>query len=447
MKNIFNKTKENIWNSCLDFLKTFISEEDFRNWIEPIKPVLLDEKNKTLYIEVPSELFYEHIELHFAEYIFNFLDDTLGTGADIKYQIKSYSHKKEKVSNDSKVKKINSNLNENYTFNNYIIGDFNRVAGSAGLKISESPGKTAFNPLIIYGATGMGKTHIANAIGNRTEQMNPNKNVLYVSSETFITQYSLSVAEKRRGEFINFYQNIDVLIIDDIQFFSGKEGTQSVFFSIFNHLHLSGKQIIMTSDRLPDEIKDVEDRLISRFKWGLCAEISSPDIEDRTDILKSKLSNDSIHISDEIFNFIVSELNTNIRSIEGSVTSLLAHSSFLKTEITLDLAKKVLKQYIKDHSSKKISIDLIKKIVCDYYTITFDKLNSPTRERKIVLARQICMFLSKKYTQLSLEAIGRNIGKKDYSTVVYACKTIENLIQTDKIFNRELTSIESKLFN
>ena len=311
------------------------------------------------------------------------------------------------------------------------------------MAVSNKPGGTSFNPLLIFGGVGLGKTHLAHAIGVNVKEKFPEKTVLYISAEKFTQQYIDSVKKNNRNDFIHFYQIIDVLIIDDVQFFSGKTGTQDVFFHIFNHLHQNGKQVILTSDKAPVDMQDIEQRLLSRFKWGLSAELQRPDYETRVSILKNKLFRDGVEISDEIIDFIAKNITINIRELEGAVISLIAQSSFNKKEITLELAKNVVDKFVKN-TKREVSIDYIQKIVSEYFQMDVSTLQSKTRKRHIVQARQLAMFFAKKYTKASLASIGSQIGHRDHATVLHACKTVDNLSFTDKQFRKYVEDLSKK---
>jgi len=340
--------------------------------------------------------------------------------------------------------KIESQLNPNYSFENFLEGDSNRLARSAGLAVASKPGGTSFNPLLIFGGVGLGKTHLAHAIGVDIKDKYPEKTVLYISAEKFTQQYIDSVKKNNRNDFIHFYQIIDVLIIDDVQFLSGKSGTQDVFFHIFNHLHQNGKQVILTSDKAPVDMQDIEQRLLSRFKWGLSAELQNPDFETRVSILKNKLYRDGVEMPDDIIEYVAKNIKTNVRELEGAIISLIAQSSFNKKEITIDLAKQIVEKFVKN-TKREVSIDYIQKIVSDYFQMDIDTLQSKTRKRHIVQARQLAMFFAKKFTKASLASIGSQIGKRDHATVLHACKTVDNLSATDKQFKKYVEDITKKL--
>ncbi|MEP2935059.1 MAG: chromosomal replication initiator protein DnaA [Gilvibacter sp.] len=472
-----SRTAESVWNLCLSFIKDNITPQAFKTWFEPIKAVKLTDN--ALSIQVPSKFFYEWLEEHYVTLLKVALTKELGQQAKLVYVIKmenTYGNKQpftEKIPStqrthmksqevDVPIKnkspelknpfvipgirnvKIESQLNPNYNFENFLEGDSNRLARSAGMAVANKPGGTSFNPLLIFGAVGLGKTHLVHAIGVEIKDKYPEKTVLYISAEKFTQQYIESVKKNNRNDFIHFYQIIDVLIVDDIQLLSGKAGTQDVFFHIFNHLHQNGKQVILTSDKAPVDMIDIEQRLLSRFKWGLSAELQHPNFETRISIIKNKLFRDGVDMPEEIIEFLANNIKTNIRELEGAIISLIAHSSFNKREITIDLAKKIVDNYVK-HTKREVSIDYIQKVVSDYFQMDVDTLQSKTRKRHIVQARQLAMFFAKKFTKASLASIGSQIGKRDHATVLHACKTVDNLSATDKQFRKYVEDLNKKL--
>ncbi|AXP79108.1 Chromosomal replication initiator protein DnaA [Mariniflexile rhizosphaerae] len=470
-------TAQTVWNSCLEFIKDNIQPQAYKTWFEPIVAVKLTDN--ALSIQVPSKFFYEWLEEHYVKILKVSLTKELGEKAKLVYIIKmenTYGNKQpftEKIpsSNRSAMKsqevdvplnnkspelrnpfvipgirnvKIESQLNPNYSFENFLEGDSNRLARSAGLAVASKPGGTSFNPLLIFGGVGLGKTHLAHAIGVDIKDKYPEKTVLYISAEKFTQQYIDSVKKNNRNDFIHFYQIIDVLIIDDVQFLSGKTGTQDVFFHIFNHLHQNGKQVILTSDKAPVDMQDIEQRLLSRFKWGLSAELQTPDFETRVSILKNKLYRDGVDMPDDIIEYVAKNIKSNVRELEGAIISLIAQSSFNKKEITIDLARIIVEKFVKN-TKREVSIDYIQKVVSDYFQMDIDTLQSKTRKRHIVQARQLAMFFAKKFTKASLASIGSQIGKRDHATVLHACKTVDNLSTTDKQFRKYVEDITKKL--
>jgi chromosomal replication initiator protein len=460
----------------LDFIKDNIQPQAFKTWFEPIKPVKLSDN--ALSIQVPSKFFYEWLEEHYVKLLKVALTKELGETAKLVYIIKmenTYGNREpftEKIpsSNRSHVEpqeldvaiksknpelknpfvipgirniKIESQLNPSYNFDNFLEGDSNRLARSAGMAVANKPGGTSFNPLLVFGGVGLGKTHLAHAIGVEIKDKYPERTVLYISAEKFTQQYIESVKKNTRNDFIHFYQLIDVLIIDDVQFLSGKSGTQDVFFHIFNHLHQNGKQVILTSDKAPVDMQDIEQRLLSRFKWGLSAELQTPDYETRISILKNKLYRDGVEMPDDIIDYVAKHIKTNIRELEGAIISLIAQSSFNKKEVTLELAQLVVEKFVKN-TKREVSIDYIQKVVSDYFEMDVATLQSKTRKRHILQARQLAMFFAKKFTKASLASIGSQIGKRDHATVLHACKTVDNLAETDKQFRKYIDDLTKK---
>ncbi len=472
-----NKTAQSVWDNCLSFIKDNVQEQAYKTWFEPIQSVDLNEN--ALSIQVPSKFFYEWLEEHYVKLLKVALTKELGPNAKLLYKIKMenpYGNKlpftEQIPSNNRQVIKtqevdvpiaqknpelknpfiipgirninIDSQLNSNYSFDNFLEGDSNRLARSAGLAVANKPGGTSFNPLLIFGGVGLGKTHLAHAIGVEIKDKFPEKTVLYISAEIFTQQYIDSVKKNTRNDFIHFYQLIDVLIIDDVQFLSGKSGTQDVFFHIFNHLHQNGKQVILTSDKAPVDMQDIEQRLLSRFKWGLSAELHQPDFETRISILKNILFRDGVEMPEEIIEYVAKNIKSNVRELEGAIISLIAQSSFNKREVTIDLAKQVVEKFVKN-VKREISIDYIQKIVSEYFQLDIETLQSKTRKRHVVQARQLAMFFAKKFTKNSLANIGSQIGDRDHATVLHACKTVDNLVTTDKQFRKFVDDINKKL--
>lgn len=468
---------EKKWTACLKVIKDIIPLQAFNTWFTPIVPIKFE--GDVLTIQVPSHFFYEWLEEHYVGLLKKVIKKEIGINGRLEYSIimerntpnsvpktvKIPTSGRQKINNGPVsvplkvggshirnpfvipgLKKIdvNSNLNPSYSFENFIEGDCNRLARSAGYAVANKPGGTAFNPLLIYGGVGLGKTHLANAIGIEIKNKFPNKTVLYVNSEKFVHQFIDAISNNTSNDFIHFYQMMDVLIIDDVQFFSNKEKSQDVFYHVFNHLHQNGMQIILTSDKAPADIQGMEHRLLSRLKWGLSADLQAPELETRIAILKSKMYENGIDLPEEVVEYLAYSINTNVREIEGALNSLIAQSSLNKKEITLDLAKKMIDKFVKN-TAKEISIEYIQKVVSDYFDIEIEILKSKTRKREIVQARQIAMYFSKKMTKSSLANIGAHCGGKDHATVLHACRTVNNLSETDKQFKAYLSDLEKKL--
>lgn len=471
------KIYEQVWDECLKIIKDNITWQSYRTWFEPIKPVSLEDN--VLLIEVPSQFFYEWLEEHYVELIAKSIKRVIGKDAKLEYRILMDNSKKNPASirvaagnqnqaqlsnnyidaqlgsNDLGIKnpfvipglkrsQIDPQLNPNHTFDAFVEGECNKLARSAGMAVAQKPGGTSFNPLVIYSAAGLGKTHLVHAIGNETKRLHPNKSVLYVSAEKFIHQFIEHSKNNEINDFVNFYQLIDVLIIDDVQYFAPAIKSQDAFFSIFNHLHQNGKQIILTSDKPPKDLDGMQERLLSRFRWGLSADLQLPDFETRMTILEFKMKNDGLELPPDVIKYLAYNVQNNIREMEGALISLLANSSLVKKEIDLELAKKVLKNIVKT-SSKEITIDNIQKMVCEYYDITYDKLQAKTRKREIVQARQISMFLAKQYTKNSLKTIGDHFGGRDHTTVIHSCQTVKDLMDTDPLIREQVKELQQKV--
>ncbi len=456
------------WNNCLSKIKPNIGDQGFETWFKPIKPLRLEEKILT--IQVPSQFFYEYLEEHYVNLLRNVIDSELGKDYRLEYSVvvdtgsdknkpltislpNSPNASKQKMSNGlHKRDSINSlelfgydlNLNPTYTFENFVEGDCNRLARSAGYAVAQRPGVTSFNPLMVYGGVGLGKTHLVQAIGNTILDHDQKKVVQYVSSEKFANQFFDAIKNNKIQEFSTFYSKVDVLIIDDVQFFEGKEKTQEIFFHIFNHLHQSGSQIIMTSDRPPKDLNGLMERLVSRFKWGLTADLQQPDYETRIAIINRKMQSDGISIPDNVIEYLAYSVDTNIRELEGVIISMIANASLIKKDIDLELAKQTLKSIVHDIDSE-VGVDYIQKTVSEFFKVTIDQLKDKTRKKEIVMARQLAMYFSKEYTNLSLKTIGYHFGGRDHSTVIHAVQTVNDLYDTDNTFKRSVDELKKKL--
>ncbi len=468
-----------VWNECLKMIKDNIPSKSFNTWFHPIKPISLS--GQVLTIQVPSLYYHEYIEGNFWQLLKSAIHKVLGPDGKLEYNIlvtnsgttitlppagmgrvdaqsKPLSILVDEDTDQKEIpnpfvlpglKKLNiqSQLNKDLNFENFIEGDCNRLARAAGYAIAGNPGKTAFNPLFIYSSVGLGKTHLAHAIGLETKVKFPDLTVLYVDAETFIQQYVEAARGNNINDFVHFYQMLDMLIIDDIQFLSGKTGTQDIFFHIFNSYHQKGKQLIITADKSPAEILGFEQRLLSRFKWGLSADLQAPDKETRMKIINKKLYNNGIEsIPEEVIEYLAYRIVTNVREIEGAIISILAQSSLNKKKITVDLAKQMIDKFVRN-TAHEISIDYIQKVVCDYFKVPVSDMFSVSRKRNIVQVRQTSMYFAKKYTDLSLAQVGAQCGNKDHATVLHACRTIENLKETDRHFKDQLEDIDKILKN
>jgi len=465
---------EKVWSRCLEFIKDNITEQPFNTWFAPIVPVELE--GNTLKIKVPSKFFCEWLEENYISLLKSAMTFTLGINSRLVYIVDTPLTKEQLPSTnrpelakqtltlatetkDPGLKNpfvipgireitVDPQLNLHQNFDNFVEGASNRLARSAGMAVANKPGGTAFNPLFIFGGVGLGKTHLAHAIGVDIKEKYPKKKVLYVSAEKFTQQFiSASTAKDKDkntlNDFIHFYQLIDVLIVDDIQFLSGKVKTQDAFFHIFNHLHQNGKQVILTSDKAPVDLFDIEQRLLSRFKWGLSAELQTPDYETRYKILENKFYNDGAEIGEDIIAYLAENIRTNVRELEGVSNSLIAQAAFNRKEYSIELAQSIIDKSVKNNRND-LTIDHIQQIIADYFGLDIESLHSKTRKRNVVQARQLAMFFSKKYTKNSLSTIGSQIGQRDHATVLHACKTVENLIETDRAFKKYVSDLETK---
>lgn len=469
------KNYKDIWSKCLKLIEEQLPPKTYKTWFEPIRAVKF--KGDVLTIQVASSYVYECLEERFIDILRSALKAVIGPKAKLEYTVVVENKAKEPLSMtvaSTSVKKpeantvylegknagglknpferdvnriqIDSQLNTSYTMESFIEGGCNRLAKSAGMAIAQNPGGTAFNPFLIYGGSGLGKTHLAQAIGLEVKQNNPDKIVLYVSTNLFQTQFTEAVRKNEINDFLHFYQLIDVLILDDIHELAGKTATQNTFFHIFNHLQQLGKQLILTSDKAPAELSGIEDRLLSRFKWGLSAEIKAPDFGTRKEIVQNKAKKDGIEFSGEVIEYICKYINNNVRELEGAMISLLAQSTFNKKDLTVDVVKDILGKMVKKQE-EELTVDKIQAVICNHFHIAPELLQEKTRKREVVQARQLAMYFSKNYTKASLSYIGSQIGKKDHATVLYACRAVADLMETDRKFKIQVEEIQKKLYS
>lgn len=458
---------ERIWGNCLEFIKDNVSQTVYNSWFAGIKALKLQDKELT--IQVPSPFVYEYLEANYLGILKMAITRQIGEGAqlmysvvtdkgnDIKAEYKSVNHtldsykEQQVLSNRTpgvldapKVQDLDPMLNPNYNFDTFIEGVSNKLARTAAETVSQNPGYSTFNPLFIYGESGVGKTHIANAIGIKVKELFPSKRVLYVSTHLLFMQYADAVKHNSISDFINFYQTIDVLIIDDLQELETYVKTQNPLFHIFNHLHLNHKQLILTSDRPPKDIKSLEDRLLSRFKWGLVAELEKPDLELRKRILREKTRRDGISLPDDVIDYIAENVVDNARDLEGAIVSLMAYSTTFNRDIDISLAKTILEK-CSLIEEKPLTIDEIVQRVCDYFKVDSKLLQTKSRKREIVQARQVSMFLAKKYLDYSTSQIGATIGGRDHATVLHALNVVRNQLEIDRSFKEDMSEIEGSL--
>ncbi|MFI3321013.1 MAG: chromosomal replication initiator protein DnaA [Rikenellaceae bacterium] len=463
-QNIHNE----MWHNCLKTIREQVSNEEFNRWLKPVVP--LDFDGEILRLRVPSEEYVMYIETNFMSRLRPIICSIFGNKIRLKYSVpNSFSQQNsDNATSNSSINNFVAHSNGNsyknpfvipgvkkmivdpqlcfdLTFENFIEGECNRLARSASWSVAMNPGNTSFNPIFIYGDSGLGKTHIAQAIGIEVKKRFPEKNVLYVTANKFQTQYQNATLKGEINDFVLFYQMMDVLIIDDIQEFASKPGTQNVFFNIFNHLHLSKKQIVLTADKSPVELNDIMERLITRFKWSLSVKLSSPDYQTKCQIIRKKFKEENnMAVNDDVVDFLANSIKANVREVEGAVSLFIANTKFLNTPASVELARKILEPYVKIER-REITSDIIIDVICNHFSISKEKLLSSSRSNDIATPRQTAMYFCKKYTQMSLKAIGGAIGGKNHATVVHAHNRISDLYETDKNFRQTLDEIEMKL--
>ena len=455
-----------LWNRCLQMIHDNIPETAFNTWFKPIVPLKYEDKAMT--IGVPSPFFYEFLEEKFADLLRVTLNKQIGEGTRLMYSVLTdktnhISVNIESTNRSSAIpatsvirngnktpnpmqapapQDLDPHLNPNYNFENFIKGVSNEFSRTVGETVAKNPA-TTFNPLFLYGPSGVGKTHLTNAIGTRIKELYPEKRVLYVSAHLLQVQYTDSVRTNNYNSFMKFYQDIDVLIVDDIQEFAGLTKTQNTFFHIFNHLHQNRKQLILTSDRAPSMLQGMEDRMLTRFKWGLVAEMEKPDKELRKNILRNKIHRDGLNIPENVINYIAENVNESVRELEGIINSLLAQSILFKREIDMDLAERIIRKAVRIIENKPITIEEIVAKVCEHYKMDESVLHTKSRKREIVQVRQVAMFLAKKHTDISTSKIGHLIGNRDHATVLHACKIVKDLVEVDKEIKADIEDIEA----
>lgn len=453
-----------VWVNILSHVQPQVNSQSFKTWFEPIKPIKIE--NNEVSVTVPSQFFYEWLEEHYYSLISDALKKTLGPTAKLTYTVVPSDEPMQSIlvtSSDAAGKAndlINIRveqaqyiqplpyektfLNKRNTFNSFIKGESNQLARAAATAVANNPGGTSFNPLVLYGGTGLGKTHLMQAVGNYALETGKAKRVIYVSSEKFTNEFIDAIRNDATTEFSNLYRSMDILIVDDIQFFTGKEKTQDSFFHTFNSLHQLGKQIILSSDRPPKELQGLDERLISRFQWGLTADIQPPDLETRSAILRNKCERDDVFIPEIVLDFIAANVTSNVRELEGCYTKLLFNASLLGKDIDLDMAREVLSSVVTEVRSP-LTVEEIQRIVSEYFDIPNDLLRAKTRKQEIVIARQVAMYLAKELTNCSLKTIGLNFGGRDHSTVIHAYQTVEEQIKIDPKFRSSMEQIKKKI--
>ena len=441
---------KNLWEKTLDIIKSELSEVSFNTWIKSCEPISIS--SDTLKISVPNSFTQDILDKRYKDLVANSIKAVCSKLYTIEFVIASEAYIKEDIKKADKTPsksivvndEMSSTLNPKYTFNSFVIGNSNRFAHAASLAVAEAPAK-AYNPLFIYGGVGLGKTHLMHAIGHYILDGNPNAKVVYVSSEKFTNELINAIKDDRNEEFRKKYRNVDVLFIDDIQFIAGKERTQEEFFHTFNELHDANKQIILSSDRPPKEIPTLEDRLRSRFEWGLIADIQVPDFETRMAILKKKADVENLNVANEVMGYIATKIKSNIRELEGALIRIVAYSSLTNREITVDLATEALKDIISKKQGKHITIDLIQDVVSSYFNLRVEDLKSQRRTRNVAYPRQIAMYLSRKLTDMSLPKIGEEFGGRDHTTVIHAYEKISENLKTDDSLQHTVNDLTKKI--
>ena len=431
------------WKNIKEKLKTEINESAYKAWFANMD---LEEVNgEDVYFNIPNTFTQHWITEHFMEELSSSIKSVTGKFYKVHFLVNkkkdTETSPKEEEKEQEKIQK--PLLHDKYTFNNFVVGDNNKFAYAAAMAVSNAPGRE-YNPMFIYGGVGLGKTHLLQATGNKVYFQYPNLKILYTQTEEFLNEMIKSIQEYSTVKFKQKYREIDLLLIDDIHFLSGKERLQEEFFHTFNALFEAKKQIVITSDRPPKEISGLEDRVISRFHWGLMVDLQPPDFETRLAILRSKIQSDNIQISDSVVNYIASNIKSNIRELEGCLIKLLAHSSIYKTDINVELAKRILIDFIKE-KEKRITLERIIKIVSEFYNIDSEEIKGDKRSKSVAQARQIAIYLARNLTNLSLKEIGNNFGKRDHSTILHSFNKIENLTRKNKRIKGEIETIKSKL--
>ncbi len=462
-----NSKNKKLWDDCLHLIKENVTEQQFNSWFKPIVFESYNIDTRTVLIRVSSMFVYEYIEENFLKLLSKVLTRVFGEGVQLSYKVvtdrehnltqnlqadevspiepkrqTARANQSPTILETAKHDELDSQLDPHKSFSNYIEGDSNKLPRSIGMSIAEHPNTTQFNPMFIYGPSGCGKTHLVNAIGIHIKQLYPQKRVLYVSARLFQVQYTNSVLHNTTNDFINFYQTIDVLIVDDIQEWMSASKTQDTFFHIFNHLFRNGKRIILASDRPPVDLKGMNERLLTRFACGLIAELEKPNVKLCVDILKQKIRRDGLHIPEDVINFIANTANGSVRDLQGVINSLLAYSVVYNSNIDMRLAERVVKRAVKI-DDKPLTVDEIIETVCNHYKVSLSSVSSRSRKKEFVMARQVSMYLAQKYTKMPASRIGKLVGGRDHSTVIHSCSKIESLLKVDKSFYAELSSIEN----
>ena len=460
-----NNSHKALWEECLHLIEANVSEQQYKTWFAPIVFESYSETEQKLLVQVPSPYVYEYLEQYYVGLLSKVLARVFGTSVKLSYRIvtvKAHHNVTTDVESDGPTEiqqpqgtnkapttldaatpqQLNPQLDAKKTFQNFIEGDSNKLPRTVGLSIAEHPGKSTFNPFFIYGPSGCGKTHLINAIGVRCKETYPQKRVLYVSARLFQVQFTDSVRHNTTNDFINFYQSIDVLIVDDIQEWMNSPKTLDTFFHIFNHLFRMGRQIILASDRPPVDLQGMKDRLLTRFACGLIAELEKPNVQLCKDILNAKCRRDGLKIPADVIQFIAETANGSVRDLEGVVNSLMAYSIVYNTNVDMRLAERIIKRAVKV-DNHPLTVDEILEKVCRHYKVEQRQVFSKSRRRDYVQVRQVSMYLAQKYTKMPAGRIGQLIGNRDHSTVIHSCNAIEQRLKVDMAFQAEISSIEN----
>lgn len=463
-----NVSPNALWDKCLALIRENISEQHYNTWFKRTTLESFNEDTKRVILRVPSAFVFEYLEEHYVDLLRKVLTRVFGEGVNLAYRVVTDSENKKtqdfetdeptdesmrprqrEHANESPTmldsapsQQIDPQLNPHLTFKNYIVGNSNKLPREIGMSIAEHPQNMQFNPFFVFGPSGCGKTHLINAIGVETKRIYPEKRVLYISARLFEVQYTNAVLRNTINDFINFYQTIDVLIVDDIQEWEDKKGTQNTFFHIFNHLFRNGKRIILASDRPPIELKGINERLITRFSCGLIAELEKPNVQLCVDILESKIRHDGLNIPEDVIKFVASTANGSVRDLQGVINSLMAYSVVYNCNIDMQLAQRVIKRSVKVNE-EPLTIEEIIESVCQHYNVTPANINSRSRKKDYVMARQVSIYLAQKYTKMPATKIGKLVGGRDHSTVIYSYNQVEQRIKIDQKFSSEITSIEN----
>ncbi len=459
-------TESQRWASCLKIIQNNVSRQQYAIWFAPLTLESYDTERHELTVCVPSPYFCEHIETNYLPLLRDVLVRVYGEGIQLIYKVKTDAENDISVNVEASrrattadarstaqpagtaaasVQELDSHLQAEYTFDNFVEGLSNKLPRTVGLSIAQNPHQMTFNPLFVYGASGVGKTHLVNAIGLRLKELHPAMRVLYVSAHLFQVQYTESVRQNKVNDFIAFYQTIDVLIIDDVQEFATMEKTQLAFFHIFNHLHQNGKQIILTSDRPPVALGGMNERLLTRFKWGLLAELERPNQELRCAILRHKIRHDGLRISEDVINFIAANVDKSVRDLQGVVNSLMAYSVVHDCEIDLSMAERVIQSTIGMAERRKVTIDDILQQTCAAFCVSTEAVLSSSRKAEVVTGRQVAMYLADKHLHMSTTKIGAAIGRRTHATVLHSCQMVANRMETDRAFRSQIEALEKQL--